>query len=601
MIMRNEFHTLLSLNEAQSMVLNRLPVAEEETISLNLAVKKVLAEKVVSEIDVPGFNRAIMDGFAVHSTDTYRAREEAPITLKLIGNITIGSIPGMNVALGEAVEISTGSVIPAGSDAVVMVEYCDAFNDKILIYRPVHAGENIQMAGSDIMLGETVLFPGTIITTRDIGVLAALGRHKIRVRKLGVGIVSTGNELVSLNTSLGPGQIFDINSYSLAAAILDCGGTPVKYGILPDDREKMKEALLKMSDECDIVLLSGSTSAGKSDYLSEIFDEIGELLFHGINLKPGKPTLFGFIDGTPTFGLPGYPTSALTVFSLLVAPAIRKTLGLKSKMSIFSGKLAIPIRSEGRQQMLAASVRGDWIFPVDKGSGSITTLSKADGIIEIPANVEYLEKGENLELQLFGELHEPDLVIAGENCSKLEMLAEKLPCNIRFLNNGKRGFISLEEGLADLACISCHGAEGINYSSKYFLVSEYVQKLGLMAKDEALLQTEDIACLTIIGWSKESEMNILLENSLKGLYVNIDELIFIGEARTHFAVAASVVSGKTDLGFGEQAVAESKNLAFRNLAVNKIELIASSSNLDKSALKLLVSHLDSNNNKRNFD
>jgi len=595
--MRKEFHTLLLLSEAQSMVLNRLPVAEVETVPLDFALNRVLAEKVVSEIDVPGFNRAIMDGFAVHSSDTYPAREELPINLKLIGSVIIGSIPDMKVAHGEAVEISTGGMIPAGSDAVVMVEYCDDLDDEIQIFKPVHAGENVQTAGSDITLGETVLFPGTIISSREIGVLAALGRHKIGTRKLKVGIASTGNELAPINMPLGSGQVFDVNSHSIAAATLDCGGTPVKYGIFPDDREKMIDVLLKMSSECDMVLLSGSTSAGRSDYLYGIIDEIGELLFHGINLKPGKPTIFGLVNGKPTFGLPGYPTSALTVFSLLVAPVIKKVLGLKSKTNMFSGRLAIPIRSEGRQQMLTASVKGDWISPVDKGSGSITNLSKADGIIEIPAEVEYLDKGENLNIQLFGELHEPDLIISGENCSKLEVLAEKLPYNIRFLNNGKRGFILLDEGLADIACVSCYGTEGNNFGQKHFLASEYFQELGLMAKDEAFLQLENIACLSIMGWSRESEMKLLLENSLRDMGVNIKDLTFIGEARTHSAVAASVVSGKTDLGFGEQAVAESKNLAFRSLMWNKIMLMAASSSLDKLAMKLLLSNLNSNYKK----
>jgi putative molybdopterin biosynthesis protein len=599
--MRKEFHTLLSLSEAQYIALNRLPVVKVGWVPLDFALNSVLAEKIVSEVDVPGFNRAIMDGFAVHSSDTYQAREELPISLKMIGNVSIGTIPELKVAHGEAIEISTGCMIPTGSDAVVMVEYCDDLDDEILIYKPVHAGENIQTAGSDIMLGETVLFPGTIITARDIGVLAAVGCHKIRVRKLRVGIASIGNELSSLNAHLGPGQVFDVNSHSIAAAVLDCGGTPVKYGIFPDDREKMTEILLKMSSECDMVLLSGSTSAGKSDYLYGVMDEIGELSFHGINLKPGKPTIFGHVNRKPTFGLPGYPTSALTVFSLIVAPVIRKVLGLKCKTNVFSGKLAIPIRSEGRQQMLAASVKGEWILPVDKGSGSITTLSKADGIIEIPAEVEYLEKGENLDIQLFEELHEPDLVISGENCFQLEMLAEKLPLNIRFLNNGKRGLILLEEGLADIACVSCHVAEGINYGSKYFLAGEYFQELGLIAKDEALLHPENIAYRSIMGWSRESDMKLLFENSLRDMGANIKDLTFIGEARTHSAVAASVVSGKTDLGFGEQKVAGIKNLAFKSLMLNKIVLITAGSNLDKMAMKLLLSHLNSSNNFEKSD
>ncbi|MCJ7444711.1 MAG: molybdopterin biosynthesis protein [Methanotrichaceae archaeon] len=594
---RKEFRTLISLSEAQSIVLNRPPLAQEETISLDFAFRRVLAEKIISEIDVPGFNRATMDGYAVRSSDTLEAREDRPICLKSIGNVAIGSMPDVNLAQGEGIEISTGSMMPPVSDAVVMVEHSNAVDDQILIFKPVYQGENVQTAGSDIMVGEAVLFPGTIITARDIGVLASVGRHKIRVKKLLVGLASTGNELALLNEALGPGQIYDINSHSIAAATLECGGTPIKYGILPDDHEKIIDTLFKMSNECCLILLSGSTSAGKGDLLYKIFDEIGEILFHGINLKPGKPTMFGLIERKPAFGLPGYPTSALTVFSLLVAPIIRKALGLRSKVDLLSGKLAVPVRSEGRQHMLAVCVKGGFVYPVDMGSGSITTLSRADGVIEIPSNVEYLEKGDHVDVQLFGESYEFDIIIAGENCLALEMLAEVLPYQIKFLNNGVRGIISLQDGLADIACIPCDGKEEVKISSKFILVCEYVQEIGLMAKDEAFLKIENITNMSILGWSKDSEMSRLLHSSLRNNGINLNNLKFIGEARTHSAVAASVAFGKTELGFGEKAAAESRNLAFRMLARNRIKLIATKLSLGKEALKTLISFIESSEAK----
>ncbi len=345
-------------------------------------------------------------------------------------------------------------MMPEGADGVVMVEYARSEADLVLIRRPIHTGENTQAAGSDIALGESVLFPGVRLAAREIGVLAALGQEYVSVRSLRVGVASTGNELVTAGSPLDPGQIYDINSYSIAAAVEECGAEPIRYGILADRKEEMAETLWQMAGECSLILVSGSTSAGAGDMIYQVLDEIGQTLFHGVNLKPGKPTLFGLIDGKPCLGLPGYPTSALTVFSLLAAPAIRKALGLRIKAHGAKGRLAAPIRAEGRQQMLAVGLVGGLVYPVDKGSGSITTLAGADGVIEIPADVEYLERGQEVEVRLFSELDAPDLVVAGENSMLLERLAETSG-HIRLLNTGSdRGLVYLADGVADVACIS---------------------------------------------------------------------------------------------------------------------------------------------------
>ncbi len=385
--MPKEFRSLISLQEAKSLISDHLPTAREKAVALGLSLGCILAEKVISSQDVPGFGRASMDGYAVISQDTIEAREDRPVSLRLAGSVPMGRRPEIEISRGEAAEVSTGSMMPKGADAVVMIEYSLAQEGIVYIRRPAFEGENVQAAGSDISFGEAVLFPGTPIAAREIGVLAALGRERVRVRSLDVGLASTGAELIPPGRELLLGQIYDINSYTIAAGVEDCGACPRSYGILPDDKEQMTRTLLKMAEECDMILVSGSTSAGAGDMIYQVIEEVGELIFHGVNFKPGKPTIFGMIRGKPCIGLPGYPTSALTVFAELAAPAIRSVLGRGHSENKTAGRLAGPLRTEGRQQMLAVGVSGDLVYPVDKGSGSITTLALADGVIEIPAGV----------------------------------------------------------------------------------------------------------------------------------------------------------------------------------------------------------------------
>lgn len=588
--MRKEFRSLLPLDIARSVVLSHLPAVGEETVPLGSAFGRVLAERIVSEIDVPGFDRASMDGYAIRASASIDAREDRPVSLLLAGSVPMGTASEVYVGRAQAAEVSTGSMMPSGADAVVMIEHAVVEGDQVQIMKPVHTGENIIISGSDIMFGDVVLHPGTRIGAREVGVLAAVGRIQVRVRSLKVGIASTGNELVEPGKTLGPGQIYDINSYSIAAAALECGATPLVYGILPDDRKTMADTLLGISKECDITLVSGSTSAGAGDMVYQVLDDIGETIFHGVNLKPGKPTIFGTIAGKPILGLPGYPTSALTVFGQLAAPAIRKALGLKLKGHRIAGRLARPIRTEGRHQLLAVGVHGDLVYSVDKGSGSITTLSQADGVIEIPSSVEYMEHGRAVDVQLFGELAEPDLIIAGENCPFLEMLAESLHLQVRFVNNGaRRGIVSVEDGLADVACIS--GAKEENQPEGLDFIRGYTRELGFMSRELSTLELPTMKNSSMVGWSKDSEMSRLAQKALEDLGQDPDSIRTVGKAKTHSAVAAAVASGRADFGFGAGMAAEKAGLGFKKLTSDRIYFLAAVSSLDKVGLQALISAL----------
>lgn len=585
----------MPLDEARSIVLSHLPKVEEETVPLECALGRVLAEKVVSEIDVPGFNRASMDGYAIKASDSLDAREDRSVSLRLAGSVPMGSASEVEVTPGQAAEVSTGSMMPSGADSVVMIEHAVAEGDQVRVMKPVHTGENVISSGSDIMFGDVVLLPGTRLGAREVGVLAAVGRSRVRVRSLQVGIASTGNELVEPGKPLGPGQIYDINSYSIAVAAMECGATPSVYGILPDDRQTMADTLMRISKECGMVFVSGSTSAGAGDMVYRVLDDIGETIFHGINLKPGKPTIFGAIAGKPIIGLPGYPTSALTVFGQLAAPAIRKALGLKIQVRRIAGRLSRPIRTDGRHQLLSVGVHGDLVYPVDKGSGSITTLSMADGVIEIPSSVEYMPKGQAVEVQLFGELAVPDVIMAGENCPMMEMIGESLPLQIRFINNGtKRGIISVEDGLAEVACVSEPGEFSI--PKGFALIRGYNRELGLIGKDLRIpgsLHKDS----SIVGWSRYSEMDVLSREALLDLGLDPGVIRFVGQAKSHSAVAAAVASRKAKFGFGARVSAEKAGLGFEKLMSDKIDFLIAVSSLEKEGVQALISTLKAWNRK----
>ncbi len=365
----------------------------------------------------------------------------------------------------------------------------------------------------------------------------------------------------------------------------ECGASAVPYGILPDERDEMAKMLQKMAQECEMVLVSGSTSAGAGDMVYQVLDEIGELVFHGVNLKPGKPTIFGLIDNKPCLGLPGYPTSALTVFYELAAPVIRKALGQRHQGNKTPGKLAGPLRTEGRQQMLAVGVSGKLVYPVDKGSGSITTLALADGVIEIPAGVEYLETGLDVEVKLFRELQRPSLVVAGENSVILERLAGSLPWRLMLLNTGSlQGRVYLEDGVADLASIS--NLEAVPVPTGMEVIKGYKRELGLIYRDVGAISDPGSR---IVGWPGDSAMKSAFERALLDLGLTNPGRVRV--AKTHSAAAAIVASGRADLGFAEKEAAIESGLGFKFLAEDEIQFLARSDAINNPWLKSFIDAL----------
>jgi putative molybdopterin biosynthesis protein len=588
---QKEFRKLVTKDEAKR-IINRLGIqAGISEVNIKDASGHILAMDVFSEVDVPPFDRAAMDGFAVRAADTFKARENMPITFKLVGSILPGMNPDIQIEYGEAAEIATGAVMPAGADSVVMVEYT-RMDKELLVLRPVSVNENVMHAGADIMAGERLLKKGTALGPREIGLLAAAGKQTVKVNRLRVGIISTGNELVEPGDQLKPGQIYDINSYSIASAVKECGGEPVHCGIKMDERKEMEEALKIAAELCDIILTSGSTSAGTGDMMYILIGENGNLLAHGIDIKPGKPAIIGKVFGKPIFGLPGYPASALTIFNEFIAPVIRKDCGRKEERLKIQATLASRVRTGGRSQLVPVGIVRGRAYPVDKGSGAITTLSEADGFIEIPSEVEMIEVGEAVEVTLFGEIETPELLFVGSHCPGLDILADTAGLNIRVINTGSSGGLSaIRNGAADIAgvhLLADSGEYNLPFLSSFgikdaVLVKGYLREQGLIVrKDSGIKEFEDILDVRIINRNTGSGTRVLADMKLREIAaekgVPFEELTkningYDTEAKTHSAVSAAVKLGKADAGIGIRTVAELNGLEFIKIADEEYDFV----------------------------
>lgn len=603
---RKEFRKLVTMDEAKG-IIQRLDVQPGLIeVELENALGCVLAGDAVSEVDVPPFNRASMDGYAVHASDTYAAREDRPVRLKLVGSIPAGINPDIHINRGEAAEIATGAVMPGGADSVVMVEYTSIDRD-LYIRRPVSINENVMPAGADIMVGERVLKKGTLLTAREIGVLAAIGKKKILVNGLTVGIISTGNELAEPGCELHAGEIYDINSFSLFSGVKECGGTPIRYGIIRDNDSEIKKALMEAAQNCDIILTSGSTSAGSGDIVYRIIEENGTLLAHGIDIKPGKPAIIGKVFGKPVFGLPGYPASSLIIYNEFIAPLIRKIIGKKEGRVQTKATLAARVRSEGRAQLLPVGIVRGYAYPIEKGSGAITTLSEADGFIEIPSTVEMLDAGEAVEVTLFGKLEAVELLFVGSHCLGLDTLADMTGMKMRIINAGSSGGLgAIRNGIADIAGVHLLDESGV-YNIPYLerfginnavLVKGYLREQGLIVRKESNIRRfEDIINARIINRNTGSGTRVMTDLKLKEVAkqrgISFEELTnsingYYTEAKTHSAVAAAVRLGKADAGIGIRTVAELNGLKFIKIADEEYDFVIPQKILDSREIDIFL-------------
>jgi molybdopterin molybdotransferase len=395
----------IALDEAKALVDAAVrPIDRSERLPLAEADGRVLAEPIVATADVPPFARAAMDGYAVRAADTAGASRERPRLLTRVATLFTGQVADRGVGPGECIEIATGAPMPDGADAVVIVEETDGeASGRVQVFSPVAPGQHIGPQGADIRRGQEVLEAGAVLTPSRIGAIAALGRAGVFLyERPRVAILSTGNEIVEPGAPLGPGQIYDINRFTLAAVVARHGGVPVPHRTASDTMADLSRAV----DEClqsDVLVFSGGSSVGERDLILDVLTARGELIFHGIAVKPGKPTAFGRIGGKLFFGMPGYPTSCLSNAYVLLVAALRRLARLpphtaRSVMLPLSRRIT---SAPGRHQIYTVTIAEGVAVPAFKSSGDITSMSQADGYIEIAADTDAVEAGTIVEVKLF--------------------------------------------------------------------------------------------------------------------------------------------------------------------------------------------------------
>jgi molybdopterin molybdotransferase len=406
---------MISVDEALEYVLKHFEPLEPEEVEILDALDRVLAEDVYSDMDIPPFDNSAMDGYAVRAADTVAASSEAPVTLRVIADLAAGYTTDLIVEPGTAIRIMTGAPLPAGADAVVRFEETseglsghERADNRIEVLSQVVVGENVRPAGEDIRKGELVLAEGTILRPQEIGVLASLGRARVRViRRPRVAILATGDELIAIDEPLSPGKIRNSNEYSNAALVRRYGGVPVRLGIARDDVNELTAKIREgLAQKVDLFLTSAGVSVGDYDVVKDVLGAEGEVHFWQVRMKPGKPLAFGEIQGVPLLGLPGNPVSAMVSFEQFARPAILKMLGrTRLHKSTVEAVLEEDVESSGRRDFKRAMITkrdGDYYASVTgpQGSGVLTSMVKANGLAIIPEGIRQMKAGERVAVQM---------------------------------------------------------------------------------------------------------------------------------------------------------------------------------------------------------
>jgi putative molybdopterin biosynthesis protein len=614
---QTQFLTVISRDEATARFRQHLRLAPlgSEPVPLSGALDRALAEDVLAEVDVPAFDRSNVDGFAVVASDTFGAMEQKPRRVRLNDEeLAPGIVPEKTVRPGVATAIATGGMLPRGADAVVMVEdtELDGSGDGrvVEIRRAATPGANVSYAGTDIARGETVLRAGQLLTSREIGVLAALGRAEVTVyRKPRVAIFSTGNEIVAPGNPLRPGAVYDSNAAIIGAAVEELGGTPVQLGVIPDDDEALAQALTR-GLESDLVVFSGGTSKGAGDLSYRVVSGLRDpgVVAHGVALKPGKPICLAVTDGKPVVILPGFPTSAIFTFHEFLAPVIRAYAGLPPEhRQSAAATLPMRVNSErGRTEYLLVGLvqgqEGLAAYPMGKGSGSVTTFSGADGFITIDQHTEILDAGSPVAVQLLGHRLEPaDLVIIGSHCVGLDLLVGELirsGVRAKALYVGSMGGLAAaKRGECDLAGVHIMDPATGEYNRPLLtealaLLPGYGRMQGIVfragdARFEGRTSEQAIAAAL-----QARDCVIVNRNAGSGTRIIIDKLLgehrppgYGVQTKSHNAVAAAVRQGRADWGIAIDTVARQYGLGFIPVQEERYDFIVPKARLERPAVQ----------------
>jgi molybdopterin molybdotransferase len=418
-----EFLRLMPPDEARAMLLSRMtsPLADVEILGTTQALHRVTVEEILAPHSLPEFARATVDGYALRAHDTFGASPSLPAYLKLVGEVRMGTAPRLSIATGECALIHTGGMVPAGSDAVAMLEDTQAVpiefqaggtTGEVEIFRVVAAGENVILPGEDVQAGQIVFRPGVRLRPQDIGGLMALGITTVRVRrKPRVALISSGDEIVDPQTRPLPGQVRDVNSASVSALLQESGAEPILFGVVPDEAARAEVVAKEAFGQSDMVILTAGSSAGARDLTSATISALGlpGVLVHGVNIRPGKPTILGVCDGKAVIGLPGNPISALVIARLFVLPAVALLLGLPSSTPrpSIKARLTVNLPSQtGREDWWpvrleqAPSQGYEWLaVPIFSRSNLIFSLVAANGLMRVAADLNGISAGELVEVE----------------------------------------------------------------------------------------------------------------------------------------------------------------------------------------------------------
>jgi putative molybdopterin biosynthesis protein len=620
---QEQFLEVVSAEEAQARFARHIDFAPmpAEAVALVSALGRVLAHDVGAPIDVPPFDRANVDGFAVRAADLTGATDTAPRRLALNAEVVVcGHAPLMEVAPGSATTIATGGVVPRGADAVIMIEQTDLLEHgepAIEVRRAAAPGQFVSYAGSDIARGEVVLRRGSRIGSREIGMLAACGIAEVDVvRRPKVAVLSTGDELVEPGGALTPAKVFDSNGAIVAAAVTEAGGEPIGFGAFPDDELTLELAIRTALQSADLVVLSGGTSKGAGDLSHRVVSRLGSpgVVVHGVALKPGKPLCLAVLDGKPLVVLPGFPTSAIFTFHAFVAPVIRARAGLPPETArTIQAEVPVRIASEmGRKEfVLVALVAGDngpVAFPTAKGSGAVTSFSQADGFLEIDALAGALDAGTHARVTLIGDVAAmPDLVIMGSNDMALDVVVGKLAeqgLSVRTIAVGSLGGVAAAtRGECDLAPVHLLDEKTGRYNTHLLrpglaLVKGWQRVQGFVhragdARFEGASEADAIKAALA-----DASCLMVNRNAGAGTRVLIDQLLagarppgYSNQPRSHNAVAAAIAQGRADWGVATSAVALLYGLDFLPIAPEDYDFLLVESRRARPAVQAFLAAL----------
>ncbi len=619
--MQHQFLTVIDRDEAERRfhaALDLRPLAAE-LVPLNAALGRVLAEDMRSPVDVPSFDRSNVDGYAVRAADTFGASEQRPRELTLLAaTISPGEKPGDVVVDGQAILIATGAMLPRGADAVVMVEHTDDSRGTLQVRRAVTPGANITFTGTDIAASELVLHAGDLLTSRETGLLAAIGVAEVPViRRPRVAIFSTGDEIIPPGQPMRAGLVYDSNARIIADAVRELGGEPIELGIIRDDATELRTQLSRAISEHDVVLLSGGTSKGAGDLCYQVVSELSDpgIVAHGVALKPGKPICLAVTRNKPVVVLPGFPTSAIFTFHEFVAPVLRLLASRpREHDSSVPAELAVKINSEiGRTEYALVSLvnhdDGKLIaWPMGKGSGSVTTFSKADGFITIGRHEEIIEAGASVTVTLLGQgLKPPDLVVIGSHCIGLDLLLAEMHhrCwRTKFLAVGSTaGLAAAKQGQCDIAGIHLLDlATGI-YNEPFLtpeltLIRGYGRMQGIAYRPGDKRFAGKSAHEAIAAVKHDPNCLMINRNAGSGTRILIDRLLagitpagYAVQPRNHSAVAAAIAQHRADWGLCIQSVAQQAHLGFLPLIEERYDFIVPKSRINRPAVQDFISIL----------